>query len=127
MSDQLESYESPLEAAWTAYADELYGASFPIPPSHGWVKVRCALHSERRPSAQVNLELGKWRCFAGCGHGDIYDLIGLHDGVHEFPEQKRIAAEKFGDVGDTPPEPSSMNPNPRQPKGRKKKWKPAWT
>lgn len=115
--------ETPLELAWLEYGGQ------EIPPHHGWVKVKCALHAERNASAQVNLEIGKWRCFAGCGHGDVYDLIGLKENVREFPEQKRIAAEKFGDVPDGPPEPSSMNPRPRskQGKGKKAKWKPSWT
>lgn len=114
---------TPLELAWLEYSGE------EIPPHHGWVKVKCALHSERRASAQVNLETGKWRCFAGCGYGDVYDLIGIHDSVREFPEQKRIAADRFGDcnVPDVPPEPTAMNPNPHKKKGPKKKWKPPWT
>jgi len=112
--------ETPLEQAWEAFGGD------PIPPHHGWVKVRCVLHGDRTASAQVNLETGKWRCFAGCGHGDVYDLIGVHDGVREFPEQKRIAAERFGDQPDAPPEPTAMNPNPHRGKKTKTKWKPSW-
>lgn len=113
--------ESPLELAWTEYGGDQ------IPYQHGWVKVRCVLHDDRNASAQVNLETGKWRCFAGCGWGDVYDLVGAKENVREFPDQKRIAAERFGAVldSDEPAEPSAMNPNPQQKRG-KKRWKPAW-
>jgi DNA primase len=114
--------ESPLEAAWLEFGGD------PIPPHHGWVKVRCVLHSERRPSATVNLETGKFSCFAGCGHGDVYDLIGLHESLTDFKDQKAFAEERGWVLEEEPPEPSPMNPNPR---GRvkskpKKAWKPSW-
>ena len=114
--------ESPLEAAWSAFGGD------PIPPHHGWVKVRCVLHDERRPSATVNLEHGKFSCFAGCGHGDVYDLIGLHEGITDFKEQKAFAEERGWVQDDEPPEPSVMNPNPRRPSPKKKgkPWKPSW-
>jgi hypothetical protein len=114
---------SPLEAAWEAFGGD------PIPPHRGWVKVRCVLHDERRPSATVNLETGKWQCFAGCGHGDVYDLIGLHEGLTDFPDQKRFAEERgWLPEEEAPPEPSPMNPNPkpRTIKKGKTKWKPSW-
>lgn len=75
----------------------------------------------------MNVELGKWVCYAGCGRGDIFDLIKIRENVAEFPEQKRIAAEKFGwTAEDEEPEASAMNPNPRKKKGPKKKWAPPW-
>lgn len=113
--------DSPLELAWTEYGGD------PIPYSHGWVKVRCVLHSDRNASAQIHLENQKWRCFAGCGWGDVYDLVGLAESIREFPEQKAVATEKFGAQldGDEPPEPTAMNPNPHQKKG-KTRWKPSW-
>ena len=121
--------ESPLELAWVEYGTRLYGDYLDLPPNHGWIKVKCALHLESRPSARVNLEFGKWRCFAGCGHGDLYDLIGIVEGLPEFIDQKRFAETKgwFADE-DHRPEPSAMNPNPRarKPQGKKAKWKPAW-
>lgn len=121
--------ESPLEQAWLEFGTELYGDYLPIPSSHKGVKVKCALHMESRPSAVVNLETGKWRCYAGCGHGDVYDLIGAHEGLVDFRDQKRYADDK-GWLREDPtlPEPSPMNPNPkpRTVKKGKKPWKPAW-
>lgn len=97
-------------------------------PHHGWQKTLCVLHDERQPSATVNLEAGKWSCFAGCGHGDVYDLIGIHEGLPEFPDQKAYADERGWLQEERGPEPSPMNPRPRTSKSKgKKPWKPSWT
>ncbi len=34
----------------------------------------CPLHSERRPSFYINAETGLWKCHAGCGGGNLYQL-----------------------------------------------------
>lgn len=114
--------ESPLEQAWSAFG----GA--PLGPHHGWQKTRCVLHDERNASATVHLDAGKWSCFAGCGHGDVYDLIGLHEGLTEFPEQKAYAEAHGWYAEEKLPNPSVMNPNPRGRKsgGKKAKWRPSW-
>lgn len=114
-----------LESAWIQFGSELYGDYGDLPPRHGFVKVKCALHLEGRPSAQVNVETGKWRCFAGCGHGDVYDLIGKHEGLTDFIDQKRYAEEHGWHAEDSAPEPTLMNPRPKA-KGAKTKWKPKW-
>lgn len=112
--------ETALEQAWLEFG----GLS--LPPSHGWVKTLCVLHPERRPSAVVNVELGKWICHAGCGHGDVYDLIGVHESLRDFLDQKRYADEHGWVPEDTEPEPTLMNPKPKQNKGKKAKWRPSW-
>lgn len=118
---------TPLEAAWVEYGTRLYGDYLDLPPHHGAIKVKCVLHMESRPSATVHLEHGKWRCFAGCGNGDVYDLIGLAEGIPEFMDQKRYAEEKGWTSEEVTPEPSAMNPNPKSRKSQGKKgWKPAW-
>ena len=40
---------------------------------NGWAQGRCPLHDDRNASLSVNLDSprGGWRCFAGCGHGDL--------------------------------------------------------
>jgi hypothetical protein len=121
--------ETPLERAWLEFGTRLYGDYRDLPPHHGWVKVKCVIHSESRPSAVVHLEHGKWRCYAGCGRGDVYDLIGVAEGLQDFMEQKRFAESKgWLREEEAPPQPSAMNPNPRsrKPQGKKEKWKPAW-
>jgi len=42
----------------------------------GWAKTRCPFHEDRHASLSVRLSgNGAWRCFAGCGGGD---LISFH-------------------------------------------------
>lgn len=43
----------------------------------GWAQGPCPFHDDRNASLSVNLrdERGGWRCFAGCGGGD---LVGFH-------------------------------------------------
>lgn len=127
---------SPLELAWVSFGTDLYGDYPPPPPHQGWFKVKCAVHMERRPSAQLNLtgDKPRWRCFAGCGGGDVYDLIGaasknglIEAGLNDLPAQKRYAKEHGWLVNEEPPEPSVMSPRPRTTRrGPKKKWKPSW-
>ena len=44
---------------------------------NGWAQGRCPFHDDRNASLSVRLddERGHWRCFAGCGHGD---LVSFH-------------------------------------------------
>jgi hypothetical protein len=75
----------------------------------------------------VNLETGKWKCWAGCGFGDVYDLIGIHENLRDFLDQKRFAVDHGWYVEDEEPEPTLMNPRPRTTKKKGKPWKPPWT
>lgn len=60
-------------------------------PSYGagWVKILCPRfdHPERRASATVNLDAGKWNCFVcgtaadGPGGGDSLDIIQWNEGL----------------------------------------------
>lgn len=45
--------------------------------SNGWAQGRCPFHEDSNASFSVCLdgERGHWRCFAGCGHGD---LVSFH-------------------------------------------------
>ena len=38
---------------------------------------RCPFHSDRSPSFSVDTDRQKWHCFAGCGHGDVIDLVRI--------------------------------------------------
>jgi DNA primase len=44
---------------------------------NGWAQGRCPFHEDRNASLSVRLdgERGHWRCFTGCGHGD---LVSFH-------------------------------------------------
>ena len=62
------------------------------PNATGWAQGACPFHDDRNASLSVHVvsERGCWRCFAGCGDGD---LVGFHmrlrclvfaDAVHEL-------------------------------------------
>lgn len=78
---------TPLEVAWEHYGGRLLTARA------GRNKATCPLHDDSNPSATVNITEQKWSCHAGCGYGDIYELIKLAEPGRElsFPEQQEIA------------------------------------
>lgn len=47
------------------------------PNAAGWAQGRCPLHEDRHESLSVNVASarGGWKCFAGCGSGD---LVAFH-------------------------------------------------
>lgn len=81
---------TPLEKAWEHYGGTL------LTHREGRNKARCPLHEDANASASVNIPEQKWTCFAGCGYGDIYELVQLADGFGTFPEAKAFADERFG-------------------------------
>lgn len=38
-------------------------------------KCKCPFHNDKTPSMSVNVGSGLWKCFAGCGGGDVITLI----------------------------------------------------
>ena len=46
------------------------------PNRGGWAQGRCPLHEDKSASFSVRLSdpRGHWKCFAGCGHGDMVTL-----------------------------------------------------
>lgn len=56
----------------------------------GWAQGRCPFHEDRAASLSVNLVHGGWRCFAGCGAGDLLSFherltgMGFRDAVAEL-------------------------------------------
>lgn len=81
---------TPLELAWEHYGGTL------LTHREGRNKAKCPLHDDANASASVNILEQKWTCFAGCGYGDIYELVKLADSFTNFPETKAFADERFG-------------------------------
>jgi DNA primase len=60
--------------------------------SNGWAQGRCPFHEDRNASLSVNLDnpRGHWRCFAGCGSGDLLAFhmrlsgLGFADAVRDL-------------------------------------------
>src|SRR6188768_2070312 len=53
------------------------------PNASGWAQGRCPLHDDSNASLSVNVTdaRGGWRCFAGCGGGD---LLGFHMRLYDL-------------------------------------------
>lgn len=103
---------TPLEAAWEHYGGQI------LTQRHGRNKAKCPLHDDANASASVNIDEQKWTCFAGCGYGDIYELIMLAEpGNLRFPECKAIAEDTFGA--------GSLEAPVKKPKPKKKR--ASWT
>lgn len=56
---------------------------------NGWVTGRCPFHDDNAPSFSYSPEHGGWKCFAGCGSGDIFDF---------WATLKELDIEQFGRV-----------------------------
>jgi len=48
-----------------------------IPADREQVSTLCILHPDSQNSLSLNLKTGKWKCFAGCGSGDINKLKSM--------------------------------------------------
>jgi DNA primase len=75
-------------------------------------RMRCPFHDDERPSCSVNLAEGVWNCHAGCGAGNVLDLVHrleAKDGATvTLPMAARTLADICGiDLGDgNGPEPA---------------------
>jgi hypothetical protein len=51
--------------------------------SSGWAQGRCPFHEDTNASLSVNVdgERGNWKCFAGCGGGDLVSFHMLLTGL----------------------------------------------
>ena len=56
-------------------------------------KACCPFHDEKTPSFTVNIVKGYWKCFGGCGGGDVINFVELYDRVDFITAVKRIAEE----------------------------------
>lgn len=59
------------------------------PNPEGWAQGRCPLHEDRHESLSVNLSgtRGGWRCFAGCGKGD---MVSFHERLTGKPFKEAV-------------------------------------
>lgn len=75
------------------------GRDFILRQAAGTAKIRCPFHDDNRPSAVVNLETGRFHCFAcDAPSGDSYDLIMQREGIG-FNDAKQWASEHLGYEG----------------------------
>lgn len=64
-------------------------------PGGGRMKCICPFHDESRPSASVDVDKQRFRCFA-CGvQGDAIDIITIQEGL-EYSSAVKFLEENFG-------------------------------
>lgn len=102
---------TPLEQAWEHYGGRL------ITNRAGKNKACCPLHEDKNASATIDVSEQKWVCHAGCGYGDLYELVKLAEpGEPGFFECVEIAERLFGSTG----------PEKKKSKKRPGRRKPLW-
>lgn len=59
------------------------------PNAEGWAQGVCPFHADDHPSLSVRVlpDGGHWRCFAGCGHGD---MLSFHMKMTGLPFNKAV-------------------------------------
>lgn len=60
------------------------------PNATGWAQGKCPFHDDRNSSLSVHVAgNGGWRCFAGCGGGD---MVGFHMKLHGLDFRSAVRA-----------------------------------
>lgn len=77
--------------------------------------IRCPFHDDRQPSFTVYTDTNRWKCWAGCGQGDVIDLVAKSQGIplrqavkllaeqtglHKGPQKKKVARQIQARLGD---------------------------
>lgn len=75
---------------WESYDGTVLGAD-----RGGWQKATCVLHEDRSPSASINEEECRWRCFVCDESGDAIDLIMRKENARWL--DARAIAQKLAD------------------------------
>lgn len=58
----------------------VYGGLLNAKPSgDGWMLACCPFHEDGNPSFGYNTQTGHWRCFSGCGQGDVFGYLMRRD------------------------------------------------
>jgi DNA primase len=55
----------------------------------------CPFHQDNNPSFNINIESGLWNCFAGCGGGNLIQLVQRVEGCNELKAMLYIS--QFGE------------------------------
>lgn len=77
----------PIEEALTRYTDvDLTG----VRRGRKNFNIRCPFHDDRTPSFTVYTDTNKWKCWSGCGGGDVIDLVRLSNGMSSTREAVRF-------------------------------------
>jgi DNA primase len=65
------------------------------------LKALCPFHDDHNPSLELNPERQSFKCWSCGAGGDVFDFVQQYERV-DFPEAKRMLAERAGVALDTP-------------------------
>ncbi|ESU33244.1 hypothetical protein G3A_07200 [Bacillus sp. 17376] len=51
------------------------------------LNIKCPFHNDRSPSFTIWPQSNTWKCWAGCGHGDVINLVSK---IHSFSNEDAI-------------------------------------
>jgi hypothetical protein len=77
---------------------ESRGVKVPGPGRRAFV-VKCPFHKDNNPSFSVENEQGLWNCHAGCGGGDVFDLLAKFEGTTAVEALKRYVPREENKAG----------------------------
>jgi DNA primase len=71
----------------------------------GWVRFQCPFHNDKSPSASISVKNGGWKCFSGCGSGNLLDFVAKIENIslkqaYDFLQQKYGDLVKFYEISD---------------------------
>ena len=88
------------------------GQYLPLHRAGSKFKALCPFHDDRNPSLEINPERQSYRCWSCGAGGDIFDFVQNIEHV-DFPEAKRMLAERAGIVLESSPRAANRAVRPR--------------
>ena len=73
------------------WSNLLLDAGIDVPLERDQFNISCPFHVDELPSCSINVSLGKWICFAGCGQGSLVTLLSKFTGQGIENIQRDIA------------------------------------
>ena len=63
----------------------LLNVGIDVPSEREQFNISCPFHVDQLPSCSINVEVGKWICFAGCGQGSLVTFLAKYTGKETTP------------------------------------------
>ena len=62
------------------WSNLLLDAGIDVPLERDQFNISCPFHIDDLPSCSINVTVGKWICFAGCGQGSLTTFLSRFTG-----------------------------------------------
>ena len=73
------------------WSNLLLDAGIDVPLERDQFNISCPFHVDQLPSCSINVALGKWICFAGCGQGSLITFLSKVTGQPVTTVQQNVA------------------------------------